>query len=67
MAMADWRGRLWVGWLFDDDTWHRVCSGHTLAEASRALSDAADEAGVPDVWTCLTQGGVPVGPSWRLG
>jgi hypothetical protein len=52
----------WVGWLWDDERWWRAVAGHTIPEAASALSRAADEAGVPDVWTVLTRGGVPVGP-----
>jgi hypothetical protein len=54
MAIPERRAGLWVGWLYDDETWHRVCSEHTLTEAARALSRAADEHGIPDVWTVLT-------------
>lgn len=50
----------WFGWLWTGDTWERVCSGDSIAECSRRLSEQAHRRGIrTDKYSCMTGGGCP--------
>jgi hypothetical protein len=54
-----WAVGNWVGWLWSEQEWERVCSGENLSECSRRLGAIAKKRGVKDGLTCMTGGGVP--------
>jgi hypothetical protein len=49
----------WVGWLWSDSVWEKVCVAEDLGQCSHRLGQIARQRGILDRHTGLTGGAAP--------